>query len=236
MTGRDLITASMRLIGAVASGETIAASEASDGLSSLNRLIDSWANESLVIYNDVTEEFNLTPSQQSYTIGSGGNFNTVRPMKYLDAKFKVTSTTPNAEYPLNELTLSEWASVRQKTLSTNISTDIYFDVNYPLDTIYLYPVPSAAAKLVLYTRKQLSNISTLDTNISLPPGYERALVYNFAVEISPEYGKPPSELVMMIANESKAALKRNNHKEMHLRVDEALVEPQRFNIYTGDYR
>ena len=234
MTGRDLVTASLRLIGAIAPGESITGAEASDGLASLNRLIDSWSNESLILYADTIEDFNLVAGTDSYTIGPSGDFNTVRPLAYNFAKLKMTNTTPNTEYPLRIATLEEWTLIRQKGLSSNIPNTVFFDVSYPLDTIRLYPVPSTVNKITLYTSKQLSSISSLDASISLPPGFERALVFNFALEIAPEYGKQPSELILKSATESKASIKRTNHKELHLRVDDALLGGGYYNIYIGD--
>jgi len=236
MTGRDLVTASLRLIGAIAPGDSLTASEAIDGLASVNRMIDSWSNDSLLIFDNIREEFSLTPGTQSYTIGSGGAFNTVRPLKIEEALIKVETTTPSVEYPVKIMSLSEWSSIFQKGISSNIPTAIYTEGSYPLDVINIYPMPSAACKLVLFSMKQLTSIATLDTSLSLPPGYERALVYNSAIELAPEYGKTPSELIFNTANESKAAIKRVNYKPGYLRSDAALVAGGRYNIYTGDYK
>lgn len=236
MTGRDLVSASLRLIGAIAQGEAPAASEVTDGLAAINRMIDSWSTESLIIYSEAKEEFTLTPSQQDYTMGTGGNFNTTRPLRLLQASIKVDSTTPAVEYQLRQTSLSEWASIKQKGLSSNIPSDLYFESAYPLAVISLYPVPSVANKVVLYTQKQLSSIATPDTEISLPPGFEDALVYNAALRLAPEYGKAPSQMVVDLAIETKANVKRLNLRPQYLRVDDALVTPARYNIYTGDYR
>ena len=43
-----------------------------------------------------------------------------------------------------------------------------------------------------------------------PPGYERWLRVGLALELSPEYGKDPSPLLVAMLAESKSALKRTN--------------------------
>jgi hypothetical protein len=236
MTGLDLVSASLRLIGAIAPGETPSASEITDGLSAINRMIDSWSTESLIIYADTREEFTLTVGQQEYTMGPSGDFNTSRPLRFLQGTIKVETNTPAVEYQLLFASLEEWVMIKQKGLTSNIPSYIYTENSYPLATVSLYPVPSVANKLVLYTQKQLTSIASQATVLSLPPGYEEALVYNAAVRLAPEYGKAPTEIVFAIANESKANIKRLNIKPAYLRVDDALIEPARFNIYTGDYR
>ena len=231
MTGRDLVTAALKLIGSIAPGESVTADEAVDGLASINRMIDSWSNEELLIYSVVREEFLLTAGDKDYTIGSGGNFNTTRPIRIESAAIKVGTI----EYPLMLRTSMEYAEIVNKGLSSTIPKDLYYDPAYPLGIINLYPIPAAAYYLVLYSFKQISNIATIDTSISLPPGYERALVYNAAIELSPEYGKIPNELIFNTAKESKADLKRTNHKPVFLRCDSALIEKTSYDIETGDY-
>jgi hypothetical protein len=56
MTARDIITGALKKIGALASGETLSASEASDGLAELNRMLGSWRTEgSLVQISEIAD-------------------------------------------------------------------------------------------------------------------------------------------------------------------------------------
>lgn len=235
MTGRDLVSASMRLIGALASGEPPAAQEATDVLSALNRMIDSWSNEDLLIFNKVTEVFPLVSSQQLYTMGVGGNFNTSRPQRVEQAYLRVTSTTPSPDLPLEILTLEQWSALTIKTTASSLPIYLFPDDTYPLASLNFWPIPNQVSSVVLSSWKPLATIASLDTVIALPPGYERALVYNGAVEISPEYGKQISEVIASIATESKASLKRMNHNPQYLQVDAALKSQSgAFNWYTGE--
>lgn len=235
MTGRDLITASLKLLGALAPGESLEASEASDGLAAANRMLDSWSNESLVIFDKVREEFVLTAGKQSYTMGTGGDFNTSRPMAIEEALLRVTTVTPIIELPMDVLTVEEWELIRIKALQSTYPLYLYAEPSYPLATINIYPNPTAANSVVLYSRKPLSQIATLDTALSLPQGYEEALTYNLAIRLAPEYGRAVPDVVGGIAAESKAAIKRTNHRSRFLRVDRSLEsKPDFFNWLTGD--
>lgn len=232
MTGRELVSASLRLIGALAPGESMEATQATDGLAALNRMIDSWSNERLLI-NAYTPESALTlsPGDATYTLGTSGDI-TTRPILIAKALIRDGLT----DYPVNILTLPQYAAIANKS-TQGVPDSLYDDGGYPQRTITLYPVPSSALSLVLFTLRPLAQIATLDASVSLPPGYEDALIYNLALRLSPEYGKVASELVMMTAVESKTLIKRANHRPSLMRCDAIPAgSGSRFDINTGGYR
>lgn len=232
-TARDLINNSLRLIGAIATGETPSADEANDGLIALNNLVDSWSNEKLLIYNIVREEFSLTGGQQAYTIGATGNFATSRPLKIESASLEVQGSDPY-ECPINIVDYDEWSRIASKEVTSSIPHTMYIEGTFPNETINLWPVPSEANKVVLYSRKPLTNF-TINTEIVLPPGYMRALVYNLALEIAPEYGKEPLSSVVNSAMEAKENIKRTNNTRTYLMsFDSALVPRNGFDYETGE--
>jgi hypothetical protein len=59
--------------------------------------------------------------------------------------------------------------------------------------------------------------------LNLPPGYERALKYALAIELAPEFGKSASPEIVAIANNAKAAIKRNNLQSVELKCDPAIL-------------
>lgn len=237
MTVRELIRKSMLLIGAVSTGENLSADEAADGLSSLNDLLDSWSTDGLLIPASTIEEFTLVPGQASYTIGVGGNFNTANPQVIEEARLKDVSGQA-FELPIAVYSIQEYADIIQKQTQSSQPEALYFQRGTPLSNIYLYTVPSAANKLVLYSKKALSNFTSVNDSISLPPGYQRALRYNLALELAVEYGKQPSEYVFQTSQELKAQLMRVNDagnpvlmKSDILGINQDSTKP--FNVYTG---
>jgi hypothetical protein len=237
VTGRDLVSASLRLIGALAPTESPAAAEATDGLAALNRMIDSWSTESLLIYAYTAETaLTLTPGDATYTMGASGDI-TTRPMSIEKAVIRDDSVSPALDFPVQLLSLEEYAALSAKTTQTTYPYALYDDGGYPQRTLTLYPVPSAAKKLVLFTLRPLTTITTLDTSISLPPGYEEALVYNGAIRLAPSYGKATPAEVAAIASESKANIKRANYKPRYLRIEGIPADSRgTFDIMTGGYR
>jgi len=232
VTGRDLISASLRKIGAKAAGDTLAAQEATDGLAEFNRMLSSWSTEGLTIYT-ITEEspFTLTPADGSVTLGASGDI-TTRPMSIEKAIIRDGSTDLP---PMRLLTVDEYAAISDKSLQSDYPFALYDNGGYPQRTLKLYPVPSAAKQLVLFTRRPLT-VLTIDGTISFPPGYEDALVYNGAVRLAPEYGRPVDPRIEATAIETKDNLKRANHRPSYLKPDAVPASGSgRYNIITGGY-
>lgn len=219
MTGLDLVSAALRKIGAVASGETVDAASSTDALAELNRMLATWSTEGLLIYSKVRETFTLTGGVGSYSMGPGATLDTTRPMKIVDAAISISGL----EYRLRVITVDEYARVTLKSLQ-GIPGYLYPEGTYPNETLNLYPVPTTNYTLVTYSAKPLSSVATLSATISFPPGYEDALVYNLAVRLAPEYGRQVPDVVGAIAVNTKATIARLNSKPQFLYADNALVQ------------
>lgn len=196
-TARKIIKKALSKIGALVKNEEPAADEANDGLDSLNAMITSWSNDAANINARTWETFSLVSGQSTYTIGTGGNFNTIRPIEIIDCYIKDNQI----DYGMSILPDEAYDAISFKAIQ-GIPEFLNTDNGYPLGKIRLYPVPSSNYGLFLLTEKQLLEFATLDTELSLPPGYERALIYNLAMELAPEYGQKPDASIVSIANES----------------------------------
>ena len=234
-TVREMIRRSLQLIGVVGQGEELESVEANDALSALNDLIASLSIEGAVIYEETRESFTLIGGKAEYTIGSGGDFDTARPIRILSA-FTVQG---GISYSIDIQDQLYYADVAQKGLATDFPSVLYYDADYPLGNILLYPVPTGAYDLHLYSEKPLSSLATLDTVLSYPPGYERMLRYNLACEVAPEYGISPLPKVQEVANRSLRSVKNANrmNDDNKAQVDDALVRMNfsSYNIYGDVY-
>lgn len=231
-TARDIIESALRKIQVLGRGQSLSADLADNGLNALNQMLDSWSIEGGNVFTETRESFALTSGQGSYTIGSGGDFNTAKPYVITSAFVRVSGT----DYPLQLIDSTQYASLYDKDLSSAFPEFLYFDNNYPLSNIILWQVPATASTLHIYSQKPLSNLAGLTTELSLPKGYERALIYNLAVELAPEYEKEASMTVYRIANESKDALiTYNTRNENNQASGDAMFinNSLRSNIYSG---
>lgn len=202
----DIVRGAAQLIGVVFKSEALDADEANDGLIALNDLLDTWSNDSLTTFANTLESFSLTGAA-SYTIGTGGNFNTSRPINIVTAVVRIGTI----DYDLTPITQEQYQlDIAVKSTTSPIPSFITYDNGFPLGTIKMYAVPTAGGTLYLESNKPLSNLSALTTTVSLPPGWKRALKYNLAIDLAPSYGAEVPDGVAAIARTSLGAIKRSS--------------------------
>ena len=235
-TALDLIKASLRDIGVLAAGETPAFDDSNDALSALNRLSDQWSAERLQMYTVTRETWTLVASQQQYTFGTGGDI-TTRPVYIENVNFIDTSQSPDAEYPLDRMTEQAWASIMYKAQTSDWPTVWYYNPVYPLGTLDFWPVPtSGTLEGAVYYWTPAATFANLDTAVALPPGYERMIVKNLALEISPSYGVQVHPQLAAQALDSVATVKRANKRIQDLSFDPGSLagsQHRTYNIYQG---
>lgn len=209
-TARTLITQALKDLGAIAVGETPTADEAQDALEALNQMVQVWQTEAMVVYAKSQQVFTYpTTGQQSYTIGPTGNFVTTRPIRIDAAYNRDRNDNDYLLYVAKDFT--DYSNLVTKNVTANLVTVIYYDPTYPNGTIYNWPTPNDSSyRLVMWTWTSVTEFTTLDTVIVLPPGYEEALRTNLAVRLSPRYGREVMPALAQMANESKAQIKRTN--------------------------
>ncbi|AUR93107.1 head completion adaptor [Vibrio phage 1.183.O._10N.286.48.B7] len=241
----DIIRSSMRKIGVLAAGEPLPASEGDDALQVFAQMVDAWTNETLLIpvVNVVT--FQLTNDISEYTIGiypktntccptgeelPENHIETARPEKILAAFIRDQYDT---DYIQEVIDVKTFSRISRKTNASRPSR-FYVREGWPLNTILFESVPYAEETLHLEVIQPLSEIlpaACLTEVINLPPGYERALIYNLCLDLADEWGKQPSAAIATHAVEGKKWLKRNNYRDLVLGMDRA-VATQRKGIGT----
>ena len=201
MVTADLIRATLRLIGAVSSSETPNADESSDALEALNLMLGSWGASRFLSASTSKVTHNCNGST-SYTIGVSGDINTTRPTAIYNAFW----STGGLDYPLSILDYSDYENIGIKTIG-GIPEYIVLKPDNPLSTIYLFPVP-ANGTLTLDNVRPATDL-TLADDLPYPPEWIRALKFNLAIELSPEFGFTASPELVALAQESKAIVMRS---------------------------
>lgn len=227
MNGLQLISRSLRLVGALATGEVPDADEAQDALAALNGMLDAWSADRLSVFTvNRLGPFNLG-TKQTYTYGAGGDINSPRPAK-VDRYGIVILNNPlqPLELPLEDLTNDGWASIPVKNIQSTFPTKVWDDDGFPLRSLSFWPIPTAACQLVPYAWAALSQFADLVTDYEFPPAYLNAIVFNLAIDLAPEFGSPVSMEVAQRAIQYKSIIEAMNAPLIELRCDPALVNPE----------
>ena len=228
-TARDIIKSALRKIAVLGAGSSLSNEEAQDGLDLLNGILSEWSAAGGLIFNETSETFNLTGAI-SYTVGSGGDFNTSRPTQITS----LFTSSGGIDYIAHEYSSAQYASLAYKN-AEGYPDIYYYDNNYPLGTIYLYPKPTGVSTITINSVKELTSFTTLDAAFSMPAEYRIALEHNLAVYIAPEYEKEASITIQRVAKRTKnAILTQNNHNRRNIAtLDVPCSTRGVFNIYTG---
>ena len=199
--GRALVKARV-----FAPGDSIPAAISTQVFAELNDMLESWALENLMVYVDVLESFALVASQGEYTYGTGGDFDSDRPLRIRDECF---IRSGDSDYAVRLKDLDVYRSIVNKSTGARPRV-ISFLPEYPLAKVFLWPKPANTDALHLRVWKQLVAFADKTTGVNLPPGYQRAIVANLAVELSPNFGKRVSTELAFLASQSKMTIKRAN--------------------------
>jgi hypothetical protein len=242
ITINDLLRRSFRMIGVLRRGFQPSTSDIIDALVVLNAMLEGWATDELNLFTVFIAQYDLTPSKQSYTIGpSSGDFTAARPVRIDRANLIILSNPQQPlRKPLQILNSQGWAAIKLQTVQSVIPIQLFYDPTYPLGTLYLWPMPTLAYQLELFTFQALAgSFSSGSQTFDMPPGYLDAVAYNLAVRLSSEWQKPLRQDVVALASESLAMIQRLNDQTPLMECDAGVMpfgssRAGAFNRLTGD--
>jgi hypothetical protein len=217
-----MIVSALRMIGQLAPGRGPSVSEANEALFVLNRMLEAWSVERLVVHQVARDTYTLTPGLPVHTIGAGGTFDAARPVRIENAGVLLAGST--VEVPIQVIRdPGKWAAVSDKA-SSGTPAVLYPEGSFPLMRLNLAPVPASAQTLALYVWRKLSSIATTADELSFPEGYSEAITYNLAVKLAMEWARTPQRpvatpLVIDEAVRTKAAIKSLNMPSVEMTCD-----------------
>ena len=231
----QLILDALQKLGVYAATETLNSSDAQLGLNVLNDLMDSWSNENLVTYANLEQSFTLVPGTAAYTCGTGGTGVSVRPLRIPEGPGRARiRDTNNNDYDIAVITQDQWNLIGLKTNTSDIPDTMFYDPQYPLGIINIFPVPQQAYTLFFDSYLQLQEFPTLSTNMSLPLGYKLAITTNLALELQPYFTDAEANpLLVRSAAKALGNIKRTNMTPIKAVFDPEIVSRASpvYNIY-----
>jgi hypothetical protein len=229
MTVLDFLRASGRLVGALHPGQTGNQDENDVALEALNSMLGNWNTHRWAPHSTRQDTWTLTAGTGEYTIGPGGDFDAVRPVKIERASLILSGSDP-ARRDLDVIDVDRWADIALPSVQS-IPRKLYNDGAHPLALLRFHPVPDSAYSVILYTRQKLGPFTALNEVADFPDGYEEAIKYNLAVRLAAEFRLPVPAFVERNARYALADVMRVNIVTPRLRCE---VRGSDYDIRVGE--
>lgn len=203
-TAGDIARRALIRSGVIAAGETPTAAELEDAVTTLSDMLDSWSLERLCVFG--TRELQIPAAGRNrITIGPTGDLIDVRPNAVTSAFIR----TNVGDTALRQASPEFMDSIRRKDATATDSYWMSYEGAMPDGVVRLWPVPGDS---VLHLRVTVSIVQLTDINdeLDLPPGWFSALVLNLAVNVCEEYGFSVTDALAVQATQAKANIKRIN--------------------------
>ena len=217
-TGNSIINEALLQIGVIRVGQTPASTESDEGLSALNRLVDSMSTQREFLPVVGATLYNMVGGKASYTVGNaiGADLNSPRPLRIDSANFVQTQYASGPAYfsaPLRLIYEGEYQAIVDKTATADIPEVLYYAPSMPLGTFYLWPIPNVPSpcQLQANTWTPLASFPDLTTDIPLYPGLQRALAFKLAIELATAFpGTKLTQETVSVASEASAFIAKLN--------------------------
>ena len=180
-----------------------------------------------------TQTYSLTALPSSH-------LETQRPLRIETAFTRMNVTGTNIDYVIKIINNEQYQNLALKNVSVTYPDMLYYQPSFPFGNLYFYGVPGSGLYLGLTQTLQLIKLANLNTQISLPPGYELAMQYNLAIHLAPRYGRSdkclPGSLIHILAMETFADIQRTNSDIVHSSQDSFFAnQGGRYNIYSDSF-
>jgi hypothetical protein len=184
------------------------------------------------LLNTVTMSANAivsVPAGELVSFTTPGDINIPRPLRINNSYTRITGSGTNLglDYWFDFISMERYNELGYKGVPGPWPIAAAYQPTYPLGTLWVYPNPSQAGEVHLFTDLILTAFTSLTQNVNLPQGYNRALKKLMALELCPSFGKQPSPSLMVQAKEARGFIHALNAEPVvTLRYDPDIVRSQ----------
>ncbi|MEJ2655599.1 MAG: hypothetical protein P8012_00175 [Desulfobacterales bacterium] len=227
VSAQALCQAALRKNRAIDANETPDNQELADCFAEMLRMLKSWAAEGIMVPYSAEDTHTLAAGTQSYTVGSGGDIDTERPIIITSGTFVRAN---GQDTPLKIIGEADYQLLQDKTTGSDYPNRIWYKPEYPLGIIYLWP--PGGGELHLWSKKHFTEPADVTQDAVFEQQFQDAIVWNLACRIAPEFlGDPTQFMLVMAAQGMKNITNLNAANNM----DEANIEISRLNSGTSSY-
>lgn len=190
LTRDQIINGALRIVGALAQGESPTADMVTEAAEALNIMVKAWAADGMPLWAIKETTVPLTATAQ-YQIGLTKTINTAKPLKIIQAF--VRDTTSDVDVPMTIVTKDEYNRLGNKT-STGTPIQLYYEPLLDYGIMYVYPLPDTSAisdkEIHIFYQRPFQDFDASTDNPDFPQEWYDALKFGLADRIAVEYGVP----------------------------------------------
>ncbi len=234
-TPGDIAAEALMESGVLGEGQVASATDLRTAMFRLNMMLAQWNRKRFLVYHLVDVACQATGAE-SYTVGTGGDFNVMRPDKLESGFYRQTNSSPSPlDYPMRIISAREdYNRISLKELGT-WPRNAFYDAAYPMGILYPYPVPSNLFEIHITVKETLTQFTSAAQTVSLPPEYIPALFYNLAARLRSAYQMPPDPTIVALAKDSLNVIRGANTSVPLLQLPRALGRNgSRYNMYSDN--
>jgi hypothetical protein len=191
ITRDQLIAGALRMVGAVAQGQSPTATQISEAAEALNMMVKAWEVDGMPLWGLTEYAVTLTASTNKYPIGIGKTINIPKPLKVIQAWTRETAS--GVDVPMRIVSKQEYNMLGNKT-SSGTPIQIYYNPQLAFGDLYTFPTPDAtvasAYKIHIVYQRPFEDFVATGDNPDFPQEWLDALKYGLAARLAPEYGVP----------------------------------------------
>ena len=230
-TTAEIIKLSLQELSVLDPGEATAPDDEATVHELFKEMFQEFSNERLLIHGQTHETFSVSTvgAASSYTIGSSGVLNTVRPISITSIRI----SSGSYDYDLIEMSAKKWAAIPFKQ-SLAIPRFFYYNNTFPLGKIYFDSGTDTSQTIKIISIKQLADLPALASSVTFPNGYTKLFRQLLAVEAHPFFESSVlKNSTIRGAERSRNNIKNANYQPIQASMDSGLEKP---SIYDYDIR
>lgn len=189
LTRNEYIEAACRKLGVIADGQTLSATNYTNGTYAFNALIGEFRGLGMPLWARNSYSFSPTAGTETYNIGTGQTLNTPYPLKMLQA-YRLDSGA-STRIPLE--IVADYNFNLYPSNSSGLPIQLTYQPKINYGVIKLWPTPdtnAAAGTLTIVYQRPTEYVSSSTDTVDVPEEWTNAIIYNLAVRLAPEWGIP----------------------------------------------
>ena len=177
------------LINVIDSESDLTPKESADAQRMLNMLVKQWQTK-VELWPTKDVQHTLTPGTESYTVGTGGDITTARPLRLISCR---REDSDGVEVEIEVTTRQEYKSLPQKSTQAPPNM-VYYDPQLTNGVLYVWPTGDTSNKILNLTfQRPIEDFDAGANTPDLPAEWYLPLVYNLGMLLGPQFGVTVSQ-------------------------------------------